>query len=148
MKLLFLFVFLVKQISNSLIINNTMHNRSLSYNRLKRSYDNSTNNEVNILLRKQNQFCKNDCSDHGFCLDNTCYCIPGFFGEDCSLTNKKCINNCSEKGECIDGVCVCLPSYGGIDCSVSINTSYKTQENAKKTATIMASVSKENVTVM
>ncbi len=120
MKFLFVLVIFVKFISNRLIVNDTLHNKSSLYNRLKRSDRNSTNSEIQILLKIQNHFCKNDCSDHGFCLDNRCYCIPGFFGEDCSLSNKKCINNCSEKGECIDGVCACQPNYGGIDCSVSI----------------------------
>lgn len=99
---------------------NYTHNSSIKWNRLKGLENNVTNNEIQILLKNQNHFCKNDCSDHGFCLDNMCYCIPGFYGEDCSLSNKKCINNCSEKGECVNGICICQDNYGGIDCSVSI----------------------------
>ena len=89
------------------------------YNKLNLNTSLYNKSEIEILSRDKNLFFLNDCSLNGYCLLNKCYCVPGFYGNDCSQTNKKCVNNCSDKGECVEGRCVCKKSYAGIDCSVS-----------------------------
>jgi hypothetical protein len=89
------------------------------YNKIRNNSTNYSETELQIILRNKTHFCPNDCSNNGFCLDGKCFCVPEFFGEDCSKSNKQCINNCSEKGECVYGKCKCQENYGGVDCSVS-----------------------------
>ena len=55
-----------------------------------------------------------------------CVCIPGTFGENCSINMDDCYSNpCQYGAECVDEVngfrCVCPPGTSGIDCSVSPN---------------------------
>jgi hypothetical protein len=33
-------------------------------------------------------FCPNHCSGQGTCLAGTCFCYPGFTGDNCSLGNR------------------------------------------------------------
>ncbi|XP_073419759.1 tenascin-R isoform X2 [Dendrobates tinctorius] len=55
------------------------------------------------------------CSGHGnFSLDS-CVCIQGWGGEDCS--EPLCPLGCSGKGTCIEGICVCEPDYTGEWCT-------------------------------
>ena len=123
MKLIFCLIFLIKFICGK------NHQGSPSnwtkvlnvYNKMSINNSHSFNLEMETLLRNKTKFCLNDCSNNGFCLDKKCYCIPEYYGEDCSKTKKKCVNNCSEKGEFVNGVCICPKQYGGIDCSVSKN---------------------------
>jgi len=76
--------------------------------------------------RKQNDFfsCSNDCSDKGYCFKGICFCIPGYIGDDCSVSEspikKACPNDCYRNGNCQDGICSCYSGWGGIDCSSSI----------------------------
>ena len=35
---------------------------------------------------KDDSVCFNDCSGHGHCVEYTCYCMPGYTGDDCSTT--------------------------------------------------------------
>jgi hypothetical protein len=51
------------------------------------------------------EICINDCSFHGICKNQKCYCIDGFTGEDCSFPT--CPNGCSGNGYCRNGKCFC-----------------------------------------
>jgi len=123
MKLFCYLILLIKLIyCNNQKINFTNWNKFFNlYNKITVRNNYSSNSEMESLLRNKTIFCVNDCSNNGFCLDGKCYCIPEFFGEDCSKSNKKCINNCSEKGECVNGICKCKENYAGLDCSLSNN---------------------------
>lgn len=40
-----------------------------------------------VLVRgRDDSVCFNDCSGHGECIDYTCYCVPGYTGDDCGTT--------------------------------------------------------------
>eukprot|EP00771_Trimastix_marina_P000786 gnl/Trimastix_PCT/1816.p1 GENE.gnl/Trimastix_PCT/1816~~gnl/Trimastix_PCT/1816.p1 ORF type:complete len:4918 (+),score=1318.73 gnl/Trimastix_PCT/1816:53-14806(+) len=65
--------------------------------------------------------CPADCSGHGRCVDQVCYCETGYGGDDCSL--KLCPNNCwgAAHGTCLaNGTCVCVAPWTGTDCSKAI----------------------------
>ena len=125
MKFFLSIIFIMKLISTNCSVKSVQNSPSILniYNKLVANSSNYSDTELQVLLRNKTVFCQNDCSNNGFCLDGKCYCVPEFFGDDCSKTNKKCVNNCSEKGECINGQCTCLNGYSGIDCSVSTKVS-------------------------
>lgn len=63
------------------------------------------------------------CSAHGDCIKNdTCTCVPGWFGDKCDLTNCSMIasNNstvCGGNGKCIaPETCRCVPGFIGNNC--------------------------------
>lgn len=88
-------------------------------------------NYTNIVVKLDNKdikvFCKNHCSFHGYCLEGTCYCKPGYTGDDCSHIlisekNSECFNNCNNNGKCNDdSVCICKEGFSGIDCSIKVD---------------------------
>jgi len=76
--------------------------------------------------------CFLNCSGHGFCVNRTCECDPGFSGLWCqrmavseSLVannnssgglEKTCPGGCSGHGSCQQGKCLCDPLYTGSAC--------------------------------
>jgi len=55
------------------------------------------------------------CTNGAQCVDQRCYCAPGFTGDDCSV--ELCPNLCSGNGACRGGKCVCSAYWDGDDCS-------------------------------
>lgn len=69
-----------------------------------------------------------DCNNQGACLNNTCYCQPGFSGHKCTYNIDECRQvqePCSNNGTCIDGInsysCICAKGYKGETCDEAIN---------------------------
>ncbi|XP_043511947.1 multiple epidermal growth factor-like domains protein 8 isoform X2 [Frieseomelitta varia] len=60
--------------------------------------------------------CSNNCTNHGKCIDNTCFCENDWGGRDCSKA--LCPNNCSYNGECGLKRCDCKNGYSGQSCSL------------------------------
>lgn len=60
--------------------------------------------------------CSNNCTNHGKCIDNTCFCENDWGGRDCSRA--LCPNNCSYNGECGLKRCDCQNGYSGQSCSL------------------------------
>ena len=77
---------------------------------------------------------QNPCLNGGTCekLDDeyTCYCTPGFTGNNCEINHDDCVDNnaCEPNGKCIDlihgYVCICLDNFYGIDCSTNSLVNY------------------------
>ena len=56
--------------------------------------------------------CPNGCFHNGDCIGATCFCYPGWTGEDCSKFHCHDLHNCSGNGECMGpNVCKCYPGY-------------------------------------
>ena len=65
-------------------------------------------------------FCRVPClRGQGICLFNQCYCLEGFYGEDCS--EEFCKPGCMH-GSCVDNEfgCDCLPGWEGELCNIAI----------------------------
>jgi len=61
--------------------------------------------------------CPNNCTHHGKCIDNTCFCENYWGGKDCSRA--LCPNNCSHAGNCGMKRCECSKNeYSGQSCSL------------------------------
>ncbi|XP_043253802.1 multiple epidermal growth factor-like domains protein 8 [Colletes gigas] len=60
--------------------------------------------------------CPNNCTNHGKCINNTCFCENDWGGRDCSRA--LCPNNCSNGGECGLKRCQCRNGYSGQSCSL------------------------------
>ncbi|XP_015608730.1 multiple epidermal growth factor-like domains protein 8 isoform X2 [Cephus cinctus] len=60
--------------------------------------------------------CPNNCTNHGACIQNTCFCENDWGGKDCSRA--LCPNNCGRGGVCRGGRCQCHPGYSGQSCSL------------------------------
>lgn len=60
--------------------------------------------------------CSNNCTNHGKCIDNTCFCEDDWGGRDCSRA--LCPNNCSYSGKCDLKRCHCQNGYSGQSCSL------------------------------
>merc|ERR1712048_336175 len=70
--------------------------------------------------------CEGGCGQHGFCLDGTCECFPGWHGTYCNYVDcKRDILDhpiaCSGHGVCVGGhdedrECFCLHGFTGRDC--------------------------------
>lgn len=57
-------------------------------------------------------YCAFNCSNHGVCVEEKCYCQGGFVGEFCHIDS-----TCSGHGEFLDKKCKCEDGYGLPDCS-------------------------------
>ena len=56
--------------------------------------------------------CPNQCSGKGRCLVDTCECLDGWGGPDCSIgTCGTCVH-----GECVSGFCKCDVGWDGTEC--------------------------------
>lgn len=60
--------------------------------------------------------CPNNCTDHGKCINNTCFCENDWGGRDCSKI--LCPNNCGQGGRCDIKRCQCFDDYSGQSCSL------------------------------
>lgn len=60
--------------------------------------------------------CPNNCTRHGKCINNTCFCENDWGGKDCS--RPLCPNNCSHAGVCGVKRCECTDGYSGQSCSL------------------------------
>lgn len=60
--------------------------------------------------------CPNNCTHHGKCINNTCFCENDWGGKDCSRA--LCPNNCSGAGVCGLKRCECNSGYSGQSCSL------------------------------
>lgn len=60
--------------------------------------------------------CPNNCTHHGKCINNTCFCENDWGGKDCSRA--LCPNNCSDAGSCGLKRCECNSGYSGQSCSL------------------------------
>lgn len=63
--------------------------------------------------------CPNNCSGTGECVNGTCYCFPGWGGDNCEFP-PPCPGDCSGHGECDeDNKCSCKFGFTGDTCSES-----------------------------
>ena len=57
------------------------------------------------------------CSNRGQCIDGSCVCDSGFFGEDCEVNIDECNPDPCVNGQCFDGLnsyqCVCSSGWTG-----------------------------------
>ena len=60
--------------------------------------------------------CPNNCTHHGKCINNTCFCENDWGSKDCSRA--LCPNNCSQAGICGIKRCKCKDGYSGQSCSL------------------------------
>lgn len=60
--------------------------------------------------------CPNNCTNHGKCINNTCFCENDWGGKDCSRS--LCPNNCGTGGVCGLKHCQCHNEYSGQSCSL------------------------------
>ena len=69
------------------------------------------------------------CSNNGYLRGNTCQCLVGFGGHDCS--NITCQNSCSGHGSCTrPNICRCARGWAGPDCSFkALQAKYETDAN-------------------
>lgn len=69
------------------------------------------------------------CSSNGYYLKNSCQCLVGFAGRDCSKIT--CQNSCSRHGSCVGpNICKCAPGWAGPDCSFkAVQAKYETAAN-------------------
>lgn len=65
----------------------------------------------------QAQYCPNNCTGHGFCINGVCQCSAGYHGVSCERSVFDCPQNCSGNGICAGGKCRCSRGWGGSDCS-------------------------------
>ncbi|CAB4040869.1 neurogenic locus notch homolog 3-like, partial [Paramuricea clavata] len=56
--------------------------------------------------------CPNDCTGKGLCKNETCTCLDGWSGDDCSIGS---CGNCS-RGSCVEGFCQCDIGWEGAEC--------------------------------
>ncbi|XP_043275705.1 multiple epidermal growth factor-like domains protein 8 isoform X2 [Venturia canescens] len=61
--------------------------------------------------------CPNNCTRHGKCINNTCFCENDWGGKDCSRA--LCPNKCSSGGTCGVKRCQCHSGYTGQSCSLN-----------------------------
>ncbi|XP_012063821.1 PREDICTED: multiple epidermal growth factor-like domains protein 8 [Atta cephalotes] len=60
--------------------------------------------------------CPNNCTHHGKCINNTCFCENDWGSKDCSRA--LCPNNCNQAGICGIKRCKCKDGYSGQSCSL------------------------------
>ena len=76
------------------------------------TYEGSKNQLYKLLFGFIVIHCPNSCFHNGDCIGATCFCYPGWTGEDCSKFHCYDLHNCSGKGECMGpNVCKCYPGY-------------------------------------
>lgn len=69
------------------------------------------------------------CSNNGYRTGNSCQCLVGFSGRDCSRIT--CQNSCSGHGTCTGpNICDCARGWAGPDCSFkAVQAKYETDAN-------------------
>ncbi|KAF1968764.1 thermostable phytase [Bimuria novae-zelandiae CBS 107.79] len=79
--------------------------------------------------RKCTQPISKQCSNNGYLQRNSCQCLAGFDGEDCSKVT--CQNSCSGHGSCVGPyTCKCAQGWAGPDCSfVAVKAKFETDAN-------------------
>ncbi|XP_022801512.1 uncharacterized protein LOC111339184 [Stylophora pistillata] len=78
-----------------------------------------------VCVRRPVIHCPNSCFHNGDCIGATCFCYPGWTGEDCSKFDCHNLHNCSGNGECMGpNVCKCYPGYLGRGCTYSFCGKY------------------------
>ncbi|XP_022804999.1 uncharacterized protein LOC111342215 isoform X2 [Stylophora pistillata] len=79
-----------------------------------------------VCVRRPVIHCPNSCFHNGDCIGATCFCHPGWTGEDCSKFHCHDLHNCSGNGQCMGpNVCKCYPGYLGIGCTFSFCGKYE-----------------------
>ncbi|XP_022809251.1 uncharacterized protein LOC111346215 [Stylophora pistillata] len=79
-----------------------------------------------VCVRRPVIHCPNSCFHNGDCIGATCFCYPGWTGEDCSKFHCHDLHNCSGNGECMGpNVCKCYPGYLGLGCTYSFCGKYE-----------------------
>ena len=73
--------------------------------------------------------CPNNCTNHGKCINNTCFCENDWGGKDCSRA--LCPNNCGVGGICGLKHCQCHSGYSGQSCSL-----HKTHPEGNRSANL------------
>ena len=63
--------------------------------------------------------CLGGCSQRGECWEGSCFCDPGWAGDDCAR-EVTCEGGCSGHGTCAYGLCYCDPGWEGPDCEVLV----------------------------
>ncbi|XP_058056317.1 multiple epidermal growth factor-like domains protein 8 [Anopheles bellator] len=65
--------------------------------------------------------CRNNCTEHGQCVDHVCQCDSGWVGSDCGI--EACPNACGSVtgGVCIKDRCRCAKNYAGQSCSLRLD---------------------------
>ncbi|KAF7989739.1 hypothetical protein HCN44_008413 [Aphidius gifuensis] len=61
--------------------------------------------------------CPNNCTRHGKCINNTCFCENNWGGKDCS--RELCPDNCGNGGLCSTNKCQCKKGFSGQSCSLN-----------------------------
>lgn len=59
--------------------------------------------------------CVHNCSHHGICVTDRCFCEAGFVGAYCQTDA-----TCSHNGQYVNDRCKCKSGYGGPDCSKKV----------------------------
>jgi hypothetical protein len=63
-------------------------------------------------------YCANNCSGHGVCQNNACFCTAPWTGAACHIDS-----SCSGNGDFKDGRCICKAGWGGRLCNVAVKCS-------------------------
>lgn len=62
------------------------------------------------------KYCFQNCSSHGVCLQDKCFCKDGWIGEWCQIDT-----SCAGHGELVEGRCKCNSGWGGPYCSTALS---------------------------
>ncbi|XP_066277518.1 fibropellin-1-like [Branchiostoma lanceolatum] len=74
------------------------------------------------------------CNQGGICIDGpssyTCYCLPGYVGDNCETETNECEPNpCQNGGVCTDGrlsyTCKCPSGFGGVNCELTCPAGFR-----------------------
>lgn len=62
-----------------------------------------------------------NCLNGGVCVDGTCFCPPGYMGEQCETADPCYQVNCLNGGGCIEGTCSCPSGFTGDSCQIALS---------------------------